>query len=352
MKIFKITSMHPIGDRLVCSGENRTMSSHPFTAPEKAFPTSDAQVESVAIPQVRVGDPVRYKTLSVFPLFDGSMTPVEYTLSDEGIGSGAVSVEEVSEDGSVPDLLVENKGDVRVLFLEGEELVGAKQNRVLNTSVLIAAHSKTKIPVSCVERGRWGYKSRKFGCSGSHSSSKLRYFLKSSVSKSVLARRGHRSDQGKVWEEVQRQQSALGASSRTYAMSDTFQTHQGNVAEFQEELQYVDGACGLAVAIGKKVVAVDLFDKATTCRKVWQRLLSGYVLDALEADAAGSQGESDEAEAANVEQLLGMANAMPWHKADSVGEGDEYRANEGDDVHASALTLDHSPVHVSLVVAG
>jgi hypothetical protein len=174
MKIFKITSMHPIGDRLVCSGENRPMSSQPLTAPEKAFPASDALVESVAIPQVRVGEPVRYKTLSVFPLFDGSMTPVEYTLSDEGIGSGAVSVEEVSEDGSVSDLLVEHKGDVRVLFLEGEELVGAKQNRVLNTSVLISAHSKTKIPVSCVERGRWGYKSRKFGCSGSHSSSKLR----------------------------------------------------------------------------------------------------------------------------------------------------------------------------------
>ena len=182
---------------------------------------------SVDFPQVRVGQPVRYQALSVFPLFDGSMTPVEYTLSDEGIGSGAVTVEEVSEAGSVPDLLVDNKGDVPVLFLEGEELVGAKQNRVLNTSVLIAAHSKTKIPVSCVEQGRWGYRSRKFGSSGSHSSSKLRYFLKESVTRSVLAKRGHRSDQGKVWEEVARQQSALGTSSGTSAMADTFRAYEG-----------------------------------------------------------------------------------------------------------------------------
>jgi len=79
-------------------------------------------------------EPVRYQTLSVFPLFDGCMTPVEYALSDEGIGSGAVTIQEVSEAGSVPDLLVENTGDVRVLFIEGEELVGAKQNRILNTS--------------------------------------------------------------------------------------------------------------------------------------------------------------------------------------------------------------------------
>jgi len=105
------------------------------------------------------------------------------------------------------------------------------------------------------------------------------------------------------------------------------------------------------VAIGKKVVAVDLFDKATTCRKVWQRLLSGYVLDALEADAEVGQAEPDQAEAADVERLLATARAMPWHKADSVGEGDEYRANQGDDVHASALTLDNSPVHVSVVAA-
>lgn len=306
----------------------------------------------IAFPQVRVGQPVRYQSLSVFPLFDGAMTPVEYALSDEGIGSGAVSVEEISEAGSVPDLLVENKGEVRVLFLEGEELVGAKQNRVLNTSVLIAAHSKMRIPVSCVEQGRWGYRSRKFGSSDSHSSSKLRYFLKSSVSKSLLARRGHRSDQGQVWEEVARQQSALGTSSRTNAMADTFRAYGDEVAEFRERLQYLDGACGLAVAIGKKVIALDLFDKAITCRKVWQRLLSGYVLDALETNAEANQAEPVQAETSDVERLLGAANAMPWHKAEPVGEGEEYRASLGDDVHASALTLGNSPVHVSVVVAG
>jgi len=302
---------------------------------------------SVVFPHVRVGEAVRYQTLSVFPLFDGSMTPVEYTLSDEGIGSGAVTVEEVSEAGSVPDLLVENKGDVRVLFLEGEELVGAKQNRVLNTSVLIAAHTKIKIPVSCVEVGRWRYRSRQFGSSGSHSSSRLRCCLKMSVSKSVMAKRGHRSDQGAVWEEVARQQSALGASSPSSAMSDTFQAYEGKLAEFKEKLRYVDGASGMAVAVGKKIVAVDLFDKVTTCRKVWDRLLTGYVLDALEAEA-----EQGQAETADVERLLGTANALPWQKADPIGEGEEYRANQGEEVHASALTLHDTPVHVSVVVAG
>ncbi len=190
---------------------------------------------SVAFPEVRVGDPVRHESLSVFPLFATTASPVEYLLADEGIGSGTLTVEEVSQAGSVPDLLVENKGDIRILFIEGEELVGAKQNRILNSSILIAARSKTKIPVSCVEAGRWGYKSRHFGSSGSHSPSKLRHFLKASVSDSLRTGRGHRSDQNKVWEEVARQQKSLGTDSGTSAMSDTFHAYEERVTEYPND---------------------------------------------------------------------------------------------------------------------
>ena len=41
----------------------------------------------------------------------------------------------------------------------------------------------------------------------------------------------------------------------------------------------------MAVAFGKQIVCLDLFDKPSTCQKVWDRLLSGGLLDA--------QGELD-----------------------------------------------------------
>src|SRR3954471_9137524 len=145
------------------------------------------------LPDVSVGDPIRYESLFVFPLFSPPEGVVDYLLSDDAIQAGSVTVEEVSEGGSVPDLLVTNLGDSRVLFLEGEELRGAKQNRVLNTSVLVAARSKTTIPVSCVEQGRWRYRARQFGSSGSHSSPKLRHILKKSVTRSALGGQGHGS---------------------------------------------------------------------------------------------------------------------------------------------------------------
>lgn len=297
------------------------------------------------LPELRIGDPIRHEALTVFPLFSPPDEAVDYLLSDEAIGAGTVTVEEVDEGGSVPQLLVNNAGDSLVLFLEGEELRGAKQNRVLNTSVLVAARSKTKIPVSCVEQGRWRYRSRQFAPSETHCSSKLRRSLKETVTRSIKAGFGHTSDQGAVWKEVARQMYALDASSETRSMADTYEHHRGRLDEFRDRLAYVEGANGVAVAIGPEVVAVDLFDRPATCRKVWARLLSGVVMDALEA---GSPTRT--AEAADVESLLARLRSAEWESVPAVGEGLEYRTDSVPPAHASSLVLGDSIVHGSVVV--
>ena len=298
------------------------------------------------LPDVRVGDPIRHQALAVFPLFSAPDGAVDYLLSDEAIQAGSVTVQEVSEGGSVPNLLVTNQGDSRVLFLEGEELRGAKQNRVLNTSVLIAAHSQTPIPVSCVEQGRWRYRTKHFVSGGSHSSSKLRHILKKSSYQSMKAGHGYTSDQTSVWTEVSRQMDSLGSTSETAAMADTYEAYQGRLAEFRESLKYVEGATGLAVAVGTKVVALDLFDKPSTCAKVWDRLLSGVVMDALE------EGSADQvAQRADVEGLLARLREVAWEPAPAVGEGQEFRCDADPQTHASALVCGGSVLHGSVAVA-
>jgi hypothetical protein len=293
---------------------------------------------------LRVGESVRCETISIFPLFSDTSTKLVYRLASDAIADGSVVVEEVSESGSVPDLLVENKGDVRVLFIEGEELVGAKQNRVLNTSVLVAAGGTIKIPVSCVEQGRWRYRSRGFGPSGSHSSSKLRAIIKESVSKSTKAKRGHRSDQCAVWEEVNYMHATHGVRSSTSAMADVYRAYENRVAEFQERLRYAAGAVGVAVAVSKQIVMLDVFDKPVTCERVWNRLLSGVVFDALEAGQIDEYATSDD-----VEQCLTRATNLAWEKTDAVGEGDEYRGELDTGEQASALVFAGAVVHGSVV---
>ncbi len=301
---------------------------------------------AVAFPQIRVGEPLRFRALSVFPLFAPSKSLVEYALADEVMRDQLLTVHEISEGGSVPELLVENKSDWRVLFIEGEELVGAKQNRVLNTSILVAAKSKTKIPVSCVERGRWGYKEPHFAMSGSHSPSSLRYTLKASVTQSLKSRGDRHSDQGAVWGAVEATNYACEVASPTHAMSDAFETYEKQLAEFREHFKYVDGATGLAVVIGKRVVGCDLFDKPSTCRKVWDRLLSGASLETI---ATKESGEG--AEIADIEGLLETTRAANWQATAPIGEGEEYRAEFPNGDQASALTFQDFLVHGS-VLAG
>ena len=295
-------------------------------------------------PEIRVGTPIRHESLTVVPLFAEPHGRVEYLLSDEAIQAGSVTVQEVSEGGSVPNLLVENTGDTRVLFLEGEELVGAKQNRILNTSVLLPAKSKITIPVSCVEQRRWAYKSTHFGSGGRHSSSRLRHALKSSVSDSLYRGAGHRADQGKVWEEVDKQQASLGVSSQTAAMADSFEAHRPQIDHFADQFPYPEGAAGVAVALGDQIVAVDLFDKPATCRKVWRRLLSGFILEAVEPAA-----RTGEVTPPAVEVTLSGLRDAAWEPVKPVGDGEEYRVKSGDGAQASALAFGDSLVHGSLL---
>ena len=102
----------------------------------------------------------------------------------------------------------------------------------------------------------------------------------------------------------------------------------------------------MAVAIGQKIVALDLFDKPSTCQKVWDRMLSGVVFDALEA------GETDQhASVADVEQLVAAAGDLPWEQSEAVGEGEEFRAESKRGDHASALAFEETVVHGSVVAA-
>ncbi|MFP6657402.1 MAG: DUF6569 family protein [Pirellulales bacterium] len=299
------------------------------------------------LPQVRIEDSQVHGPLSVFPLFDGELvadvkTAVDYLLSDEAMEAGLLTIEEVSIQGSVPELLVTNKGDRKILFLEGEGLLGAKQDRISNTSILIG-RGKTKIPVSCVEQGRWNYKSRQLSSGGRHAPSKIRGELKRSVNRSVKESGEHHSDQGKVWEGVQKLESSHRLCSPTFALSDTFEALEEPIAEAQEKIRYVDGATGVAVALGKKVVAIELFDKAETSRKVWDRLLSGFIADAL-----SEQAEQDLAGKADVERVLAAAKDANWDQVDPVGEGEEYRTEVAKD-HASALCFETELVHGSVI---
>ena len=117
---------------------------------------------SARLETVEVDEPVEAGGLQVFALRWRPGEPLNYRTLDDGLAAGLLEVTEVTGGGSVPTLKVTNKGDAPAFLMAGEQLSGGKQNRVLNASILVAPHSELPIPVSCVERGRWAYRSAEF----------------------------------------------------------------------------------------------------------------------------------------------------------------------------------------------
>jgi hypothetical protein len=111
---------------------------------------------------VKLGWKQSHLNMPLFPLLASDAGEPDYMILEEAPGRGAVEITEVSHGGSVPDLKLINKSDHKLLVVEGEELVGAKRNRIVNASFLIAGQTEITIPVSCVEQGRWSYRLQKF----------------------------------------------------------------------------------------------------------------------------------------------------------------------------------------------
>ena len=118
-----------------------------------------------AVSAVTFGPAQTFRNLTLIPVIADDPVHADYLTLDDALGAKALRIEETSEAGTVPELRVLNDGDVAVLLLDGEELVGAKQNRVLNLSILVPPGSSITIPVSCVEHGRWSRRSARFASS-------------------------------------------------------------------------------------------------------------------------------------------------------------------------------------------
>ena len=114
------------------------------------------------IENISIGEAISHEGLTVFPLLGKVPFAKDYLTLDEALAANTAVITEVSDSGSVPQLLFRNKGGQAVFLLDGEELGGAKQNRILNITILAPAMKDTVIPVSCVEAGRWSLSSPDF----------------------------------------------------------------------------------------------------------------------------------------------------------------------------------------------
>ena len=292
---------------------------------------------------LQVGDPIGHANLTLVPLRSGRHERIEYLLAAEAIQNGTLEITEVSESGSVPELLANNESGGMVLLLDGEELVGAKQNRILNTSVLLPAKSKTKIPVSCVEQGRWRHISDDFR-SGSYSPAGLRARKSRDVSRSLLSMGQAMSNQGAVWDDVAERAAALQTASPTMAMHDVVEQSLESLNVYVEALGCPAEACGVAVAVCGRFIALDLLNRPDVFNRLWTKLVSGYAMDAIDSEETAKPAGSFDAH--DADRLLARLGEIQCEAFASVGVGEDWRF-ETPDFLGHALVAEGACVHLS-----
>ena len=218
--------------------------------------------------------------LSVFSLKSNIKSVYEYITLDEAIAKNTLVVEEMGS-AIVPLIRVVNTGKEDVFIMDGEELVGAKQNRIVNISLMVPKESTISIPVSCVEEGRWRHTSDKFYSSPNISYATLRKTQKDSVVESMKTRDSFQANQQKVWNNVCHRMVTTKTNSPTSAMSDIYEKEKPRIEEYRDAFPIREGQIGAVFAINGEIFGMDVFDIESTCKKIMPKIIRSYVLEIL-----------------------------------------------------------------------
>jgi hypothetical protein len=272
---------------------------------------------------LKFGDNQAYHHITVIPLHGAANGAPPYIALADAMGAKTLTVTEVSEGGSVPELLVTNESDLPVLIIDGEELLGAKQNRILNTTILLKEHSRTKVPVSCTEQGRWAYASAHFSISEAMLERKIRSSKSRSVRESLAREGTHRSDQGEVWDGIHALHAKANLASPTSAMADAFKARQAQLDECLKAFRRQEGQVGLMVLIGGRVAGLDLVSRPEVYARLHDKLVRSYILDAL-LERPGKPAESADPSVPPTSCVAGSDQAAARSPAQPCGSGDAH----------------------------
>jgi len=294
--------------------------------------------------KIEFGETQQYKNITVVPLFYADAGKVDYLTLKEALDKKVISVNEVSAGGSVPELVVDVNADVNVLILDGEELSGAKQNRILNSSVLLWGKSRTTVPVSCTEQGRWHNVSKSFYDSDNVANYPVRMAKHMSVSHSLRAKQGFRSDQGEVWAGISDLQMKANVQSSTHAMRDVYASKKGELDGYLRMFEHKPGQRGVLVFINGEVVGLDIVSRDSAYRIYHDKLLRSYCIDAVYR----SKQDNREPDSAKTKEFLEKISTCNQSEYKSVGKGDDHRF-EGKGITGAALEVEGEVLHMAFL---
>lgn len=285
--------------------------------------------------------PQQYGNMTVIGLSIPEKRDIDLMSLKKGLELGLVEISEVDEGGSVGQVRVINNAVTPLLILDGEEIIGSKQNRIANATIIIEAKTEKIIPVSCTEAGRWSYNSRHFAASRHMASSDVRRNKQASVAMSLKNQRGFRSDQGRVWNDISAAEKDYKVNSPTNSLNDVYTQKTHDIDEYRSAFNIQENQNGLIVYINGRLVGLEMLYNSERYKEYHDRLVESYIIDAMR-----QEGESSKIDEQSTSEFIDEIKNSKVESFDSVGLGVDYRIDE-EDISGSAVVFDETVINAS-----
>lgn len=290
------------------------------------------------------------RNLSIVQLATSGQDTFDYIACNRAIREKQIDVKELNDAGSINTIFVLNNSEKFVFLMDGDILAGAKQNRVVNTSILLAPHSKTQIPVSCVEHGRWRHTSASFTGTDATAPTYLRAVKADQIRASLKASGSFASNQGEIWKRVADYERIAQVRSATGNLSDIYAEKADDFDQYVKQFVPSPNANGMAVFFGKKLVGIDVFNRKDVFAEYFPKLLRGAALEAETVKSSKAALTEAEATYRSLE-TLDTIEQQQFEEQNGVGVGLDRRFDSAD-VNGFELVYSNQLIHLAAFASG
>ena len=290
---------------------------------------------------INLFQPESYKNMTIIGFNIPEKNPLDLMSLEIGLDLGLVEITEINEGGDVGQVKVINNAVTPLLLLDGEEIIGSKQNRIVNSTIIIPAKSEKIIPVSCTEAGRWNYNSSKFHYSNHMASSRVRRDKLTSVSESLRNSNTFRSNQMEVWKNIESIEDDLNLINDTSALHDSYNKKSSDIQDYKNAFKIHEKQNGVIVYINGRLVGFEIIYNSTRYKEYHDKLVESYIIDAI-----SKENQEYEKQEFKENTFINRIKESKCEKFDSVGLGTDYRL-ENEDLTGSAVIYKDNLINAS-----
>lgn len=234
--------------------------------------------------RVVTGETRRAGAIELTPLIHTGPHGETFLLLHEALASGVLEIVEREGGGQVNSVLAHNRGERAVLILEGESIVGAKQNRMVTLDAVVGAGESVEIPVGCVERGRWRHVSGKFASADLPVEPGIRR-----STSSEMRRHGH-VDQARLWSDVDEKLSLHRITSKSADYHEYVVRRKAEADRHLVDFRVEPNQVGVLARLDGQLLGLDVLGNPANWASLAERLVKTYVLAGLDAPAPAHAG--------------------------------------------------------------